>query len=138
MPPSRRKDITHDAIEKYEPVQTESTIFDISPPLEIEYNVATSKCFDLIMLDEAAAAEYLEEDEDNVIILNKPESVAICFTRQGIQMIVDDASSRFIECTGPLINKVGDRGQRWIGMNPPVYVRVPVNPDTGTNAFYSH
>lgn len=136
-PPRRRRRSPSPPQNNYFPTQTEDTTFSIVPPMQVEYNTRTSKCFDLIMLDEETAIDYLERDEeDNVIILNKPEGVAICFTRSGIRALIEDRSSHFVECLGPEVDEfTGDKGQRWIEPNPPLYVRVPVNPETGSNAF---
>lgn len=119
-----------------QPTLTESTLFNISPALNIDYNLETGRCFDFIAFDEVAAREYLEEDEDNVIMINVAEGKALCFTKSRLREIAADPGERFLECLGPIVNAAtGEKSQRWIPENPPLYVKVPSNPETGTNSF---
>ncbi len=48
--------------------------------------------------------------------------------------MIEDINYRFIECLGPEFDN-GDKGQRYIGQNPPIYVRFPASSNTSFNAF---
>lgn len=117
----------------FDETQTESIRFEIAPPLEVDYNLETSRCFDLIDFDLADAKDYLQRDPDNIIIINLSTRKALCFTKESLSEYTRDLTSQFVECLGETDVR-GDRSLRYIRPDARIYLRIPAD-ESGMNAF---
>lgn len=93
------------------------------------------KCFDFVEYDQIEVKDYLlGNPEDHIVLVNIGERKALCFSRSRLVEILNDRSSRFIECVGREIEG-GDRS--FVGIDirtAPRYIRIPAD-ESGLNVF---